>query len=111
MIENQPERYRISVSVRDSREHSSNEVIAGGKFPTSITFYLEPPARIAKACNHEVNLFGEDLNRAVRLGQKPEPSTVEVDQRWWAQHCATWRKDVIDLALEQFRTFPLGKMG
>jgi hypothetical protein len=101
MTENQTIRYRFSVSVKAIRAKSNIE--AKGTFPTSITFHLQPPGRLGLRCDDvPFDLFGEGLNRAVRLQQSSEPCVVEVGPDWWVQHCKTWEKDIVDLALQRF---------
>jgi hypothetical protein len=102
MIEDQPIRYSFSVSAKPPKVHSTTELNKGRKFPTSITFHLEPPEGLGCPCDHTRNLFGEDLNRAVRLQQNPDPSVVKVAPEWWVRHCNNWQEDIIDLALQPF---------
>jgi hypothetical protein len=102
MTENVSTQHRISISCKALQLNSAVEMKEGGRFPTSITFHLVPPASLGRPCDLQLNLFGEDLNRAVRFQQKSDPSVVEIGLDWWVRHCKTWREDIIDLALQPF---------
>jgi hypothetical protein len=101
MGENSLIQYQFSVRVKDVVVHSAMEVTDRGMHPTSIIFHLEPLGSVGTPCDLRRNLFGEDLNRALRL-QKSGSTIVEVRYDWWKQHCMTWREKVIDLALQKF---------
>jgi len=83
------------------------EVIEEGMFPTSVMFHLVPPQKAGMPCDMELNLFGEKLNRTLRL-QKSGSATAEVSLSWWAERRMTWREEIVNLALQQFATIPDG---
>jgi hypothetical protein len=107
MEEDQSTRDLFSVRVKGVRIRSAIEVIEGGALPTSVTFHLEPPRKAGATCDLELGLIGEDLNRALRL-QKSGSAVVEVNSDWWGTRYMTWREEIIDLALQQFATIPVG---
>jgi hypothetical protein len=102
MPEHQSAPYRFEIRVKGTKVHSGASVI-GIRFPTSITFQVEPGGGVGTPGELEIELFGENLHRAIRL-QKLGSAIVEVSPSWWIQHCKTCREDLIDLALQQFAT-------
>jgi hypothetical protein len=99
--------FKISVSPSGLSPYSLAEAL-GKNVSTSAKFIVEQLDGSGMPHEIRLDLFGENLNRAVRLSRSGS-TIVKPEFKQQTRHDFSWLEYLVDMALNQFATVPLGR--
>ena len=94
---------QLEVRVDELAVNSRTSVIGQGRMPTTVRFAVRSMSGEALTFYIDIDLFGEELNRAERL-HRNGPVIVGITSQWFGQNGAHWEQEVLTMALERFAT-------